>query len=179
MEYRLSGKISLDDYIQFNRSHRKHGFALILRLVVYPLIIIFGVIYLFPTFQDLQSFIDIYGFSSLEIVKIFTPLIFLIIFLILFYTIGMRLIYKRHYNANKMLQQSQNIIINEQCISITLESGNTNLTKEDINKIYFDKDSIYIYSGINMGHIIKKRFLENENDFENLVNFVKVNFGKN
>jgi hypothetical protein len=176
MKYRLSGKISLDDYIQFNRSHRKHGFSLIFRLVFYPLLFIFVVVSLIP---DLEFFKDLFFISPLKLVKIFFPFIFLIIFLIFFNTIGMRLIYKRHYNANKMLQQTQNIIINEQCILITLESGNTKLTKENINKIYFDKDSIYIYPGINIGHIIKKRFLENENDFEELVNFVKVNFGKN
>jgi len=175
MEYRLSGKISLDDYIQFNRSHNKHGFALILRLIVYPLLIIFVVVSFIP---DLEFLKDLFSDSPLELLKIFSPFIFLIIFLIFFYTFGIRLIYKRHYNANKMLQQPQNIIINEQCISITLESGNTNLTKENINKIYYDKDSIYIYFGLNIAHIIKKRFMENENDFEELVNFVKINFGK-
>jgi hypothetical protein len=176
MEYKLTGKVSLDDYTQFNKNHNKHGFALILRLVVYPALFVFVLVSFIP---DLELFKDIFMVSPLELVKIFSPFIFLVIFLILFYTIGMRLIYKRHYNANKILQQSQNIIINEQCISITLESGNSNLTKENINKIYYDKDSIYIYSGLNIGHIIKKRFLENENDFEELVKFVKVHFGKN
>ena len=99
--------------------------------------------------------------------------------MILFNTVGMRLIYKRHYNGNKRMQQFQNIKITEQCISITTETDNTNLTKEFIRKILYDKDAIYIYSALNMAHILKKRFLENENDFDDLVKFVKINFGKN
>jgi len=39
MEYKLSGKISLDDYIQFNKNHRRHGIPSIVRLVFYPLLI--------------------------------------------------------------------------------------------------------------------------------------------
>jgi hypothetical protein len=175
MEYKLYGKVSLNDFIQFNKSHHKHGFSLILRLVVYPIIIIFIVISIIP---DLEYFKYLLKDSPLDLLKIFHPFLILIIFLILYFTIGMPLIYKRHYNANKMLQQSRNIIINEQCISIIAEDGNTKLTKENINKIYYDKDSIYIYSGINIGTIIKKRFMENENDFDELVKFVKINFGK-
>ena len=175
MEYKLTGKTSLDDYIQFNKTHNRHGSRLILRLVVYPLLIIFVIVSMIP---DLDFFKELFKTSPAELVKIFSPFIILAVFLIFFYTIGIRLIYKRHFNANKLLQQTQNIVINEQCISITMESAGSNLTKENINKIYYDKDSIYIYSGLNIGHIIKKRFLENENDFEELVKFVKEHFGK-
>ncbi|MDR2554086.1 MAG: YcxB family protein [Fibromonadaceae bacterium] len=175
MEYKLSGKVSLDDYIQFNKNHRKRGFSRIVRLVFYPLLIIFVVVSLIPLLEDFEY---IYSVSPLELLKIFFPFILLIIFLIFYYTIGMRLICKKHFNSNKAMQQFQNIIINEQCISITSESGNGNLTKENINKIYYDKDSIYVYTALNIGYIIKKRFLENENDFEELVKFVKINFGK-
>jgi hypothetical protein len=90
----------------------------------------------------------------------------------------MPFIYKRHYNANKSLQYPFNITINEQFISITSENGSDKLTKENINKIYYDKDSIYIYIGLNIGRIIKKRFLENEDDFGEFVKFVKENYGK-
>jgi hypothetical protein len=98
--------------------------------------------------------------------------------LILFNTVGIPLIYKRQYNANKGLQQFFNITINERCIAITTENGNTVLTKEMINKIYYDKNSIYIYTGENTAHIIKKHYMENPDDFGELVKFIKANYDK-
>ena len=176
MEYKLSGKISLKDFIQFNKSHKKHGSALTVRLVVYPLLIIFVGAALLSSYKFFRYYV--LTLPVLEIVKIFSPFIFLIIFIILLYTVGMPLIYKKQYNANKSLQQSFKITINEQCISIMTETGNNILTKDIINKIYYDKDSIYIYVGPNMAHILKKRYLENESDFGELLTFLKENYGK-
>jgi hypothetical protein len=176
MEYKLNGKISLKDYIQFNKNHKKHGAALIIRLTVYPMLIIFVAVSLFPNLDFFKYYI--FNLSPLELLKIFYPFIFLVIFLILLNIIIMPFIYKRHYNANKSLQYPFNITINDQFISITSENGSDKLTKENINKIYYDKDSIYIYIGLNIGRIIKKRFLENENDFGELVKFIKENYGK-
>jgi hypothetical protein len=176
MEYKLHGKISLKDYIQFNKNHKRHGSALLISLVVYPALLIFVLVSLLPSLNFLKYYI--FNLPPFELIKIFSPFIFLIIFLILLFTIIMPLIYKRHYNANKSLQQPCNITINEQCILITTEEGSSKLTKENINKIYYDKDSIYIYRALNIGHIIKKRFLENQDDFVELVKFVKENFGK-
>lgn len=86
--------------------------------------------------------------------------------------------YKRHYNTNKLSQYIQTININDQFISITTEISTVKLTKSDINEIKYDKDAIYIYSALNIGYIIKKRFLENENDFEAMVDFIKLNYDK-
>jgi len=176
MEYKLNGKISLKDYIQFNKNHGKHGSALIIRLVVYPALLVFVIVSILPNLDVLKY--HILDLSPLELLKVFSPFIFFVIFMILLKIIIMPFIYKRHYNANKSLQYPCNITINEQCISITTEDGSSKLTKENINKIYYDKDSIYIYRALNLGHIIKKRFLENEDDFEELVKFVKENYGK-
>ena len=176
MEYKLNGKISLKDFIQFNKNYKKHGTALITRLVVYSLLFIFIGVALFSSLDFIKYYI--LKLSPLELLKVFSPFVFLIIFLILMFTVGMPMIYKRHYNANKGLQQSFNITINEQCISIKSENGNSILTKENIHKIYYDKDSIYIYVGLNIAHILKKRYLENGGDFKELVKFVKEHYGK-
>jgi uncharacterized protein with PIN domain len=83
-----------------------------------------------------------------------------IVFWVLFNLLGMPVIYKRNYRANKSLQELQNIIINEDCILLSTENSNMKLTKEHINKIQYDKDSVYIYTGLNIGHILKKDFLK-------------------
>jgi hypothetical protein len=176
MEYNLNGKISLKDFIQFNKNHKRHGSALTLRLVVYSLLIVFIAVILLPSFNIVKYYII--NLSPLELLKVFSPFIFLIIFLILFNTVGIPLIYKRQYNANKGIQQLFNITINERCILITTDNGNTVLTKEMINKIYYDKNSIYIYTGQNTAHIIKKHYMENQDDFGELVKFIKANYDK-
>jgi len=176
VEYKLSGKVSLKDFIQFNRAHNKHGSALITRLVVYSLLLVFIAVVFFFSFDFLKYYI--FNLPPSQLVKVFSPFILLIIFIILLHTVGIPLIYKRHYNANKGLRQSFNITINEQCISITSETGNEKLKKENINKIYYDKDSIYIYLGLNIAHILKKHYMENQDDFGELVKFVKENYEK-
>jgi hypothetical protein len=47
-----------------------------------------------------------------------------------------------------------------------------------IKKIYYDKKSIYIYTGQNTAHIIKKHYMENQDDFGEMVKFVKANYNK-
>jgi hypothetical protein len=175
MEYSLNGRVSLEDYIQFNKAHQKHGFKKILRPMIYIALCIFLFYTLIP---EMDSFKELFRTDPYSIIKIFMPLIIIIIAIIIFNTIGMKLIYKKHYNSNKLLQQMQTVKINEQCICIISENGNVNFTKENINKIIYDMDSIYIYTALNIGYILKKRFLENENDFEELVQYIKKNYEK-
>ena len=175
MEYTLHGTISLKDFIQFNKNYKRHGSPLITRLVVYSLLIIFVAAALLLGFNFVKNFI--FNYSPFELIKIFSPFIILLIFLILLNTFGMPLIYKRQYDSNKDLRESFTITINGQHISITTETGNSKITKANINKIYYDKDSIYIYVGQNTAHILKKHYMENENEFEELVTFVKENYG--
>ncbi|MDR1230329.1 MAG: YcxB family protein [Spirochaetaceae bacterium] len=175
MEYNLSGKVSLDDYIQANKFQHKQGFWGIFRFILYPALLIYLA---FPFFRDMEVVISIFKTSPFTFMKILSPLVLWIVLLIIFNKIMLPFMWKRRYNANKLLQLFQNIKINEQCISITTEAFNNNLTKSNIHKIKYDKDAIYIYSGLHMGFVIKKRFLENENDFDELVSFVKTNYEK-
>jgi hypothetical protein len=176
MEYKLAGNVSLKDFIQFNKNYKRHGSTFIIRMAVYSALIVFVGVIILSSYKFFEYYI--LNLPALELLKIFSPFIVLIIFIILLITVGMPMIYKKHYNANKGLQQSFNITINEQCIFITTETGNEKLIKENINKIYYDKDSIYIYVALNIAHIIKKRYMENQDDFEDLVKFVKEHYGK-
>ena len=175
MEFIFNGKVTFSDYKQFNRTYSNRGFIKYFRIVLYSGLIIFIGFTIFP---EKDIFLDIFKKSPAEFIKLFIPLIFLILFIIIFNKIIMPLIYKRHYNGNKMLQYTQNIKINENNITISTDNSNTVYQKSDINKILYDKDSVYIFIGINIGNIIKKRFLENENDFDTFKQFIKDNYGK-
>lgn len=168
MEYNLSGTISLNDYIQFNKFHAKQGFRKILHIVLYSFLIIYFAYTIFSIETSLPS--------NVLFLIVLVIIIVIAILVILLNTVIMRLVYKKHYNANKSLQQVQNIKINEQSISILTEDGSMIFTKSNINKIKYDKDTIYIYQSLNVANIIKKRFLENENDWGELVDFVKQHY---
>jgi hypothetical protein len=103
----------------------------------------------------------IYTFKTNPIIllKNFTPLIIFVIILIPFNIFLMPIIYKKIYNADKSLQQYRKIKITDEFISITTETENINLRKTNINKIEYDKDSIYIFVGLKV-HIIKKDSLK-------------------
>ena len=165
MEYYLNGKANLEDYIQFNEIQLKQTYEL-LRILKY--VGLFSLI-----------FSAALSFFILKNIKIFTTLIiFLIVYIILYILLKplMNLLFKIEYNKNKHLQQ--NIKINEKNISIITEIDNINITKENIKNIIYDQDSFYIFTKLNKRYIFKKRFLENENNFEEIINFIKINYGK-
>jgi hypothetical protein len=184
MEYTMNGKISLDDYIQFNKVHRKQGFTKIRRIIFFSIAFIFGIYLGFDL--DIRNIgITIgkikeltFGYIILIISMVIIFFAFIVLLLFLFKRIVLHFIYKKYYYSDKILQQVQNYKINEINILITTESISSNYSKDNIQKIIFDKDSIYIYLGLNRAEIIKKRFLENEIEFEELVNFIKLNYCK-
>ncbi|QQO10041.1 YcxB family protein [Breznakiella homolactica] len=175
MEYNLKGKISLADYIQFNKTYQKKT-GRVFSCVLYSGLVVF---LLYTFYQNYNVLIAVLRESPFFIIRTFMPIIIFILFLIVLKTIILPIIYRRHYYANKKLQETQNIRITEECISIAGETYTNNLTKSQIKNILFDKDSIYIFEGINIGHILKKRFLENEDDFTQLINFIKSNYKNN
>jgi hypothetical protein len=175
MEYNLTGKTSLDDFIQFNKFHKKHSFLGKFSIVIYLALFLYLGFNIFP---NIDTLIFALKSSPFEAFKIFLPLVIILAFIILMNIFLMPILYKKHYKSNKLMQQIQNIKINEQFISIVTETSNFKIIKSDINKIKYDKDTIYIYTALNIGHIIKKRFLENDNDFKEMVDFIKLNYDK-
>jgi len=55
MEYNLSGKINLDDYIQFNTAHQNRGFLKIFRLIIYLALFVFIVFSIVPNIETLAG----------------------------------------------------------------------------------------------------------------------------
>jgi hypothetical protein len=84
--------------------------------------------------------------------------------------------YRKLFDSNKTIGEECNYIINEKNIMINSESGNSILGEDKIYKIIFDKDSIYIFLAANLARIIKKRFLENNEEYERLILFINENY---
>jgi hypothetical protein len=175
MEYSLNGKVSFDDYVQYQYAQIKTSSFKNFKFIFFLIIFIFFVINIYP---HIGMFILYIKTSPFGFLKNFIPLIAVLIFFFLIEKIGWPVFLRKSYNANKLWQYNLNIKINEQYMSINTEIENTNITKENIFLIVYDDDSIYIWIKYKIVHILKKRFLENENDFEGLKNFIKLNYGK-
>jgi hypothetical protein len=175
MEYNLSGKVSFDDYVQYQYAQIKTSSFKNFRLILFLIIFIIFAINIYPHTGMLILYIKT---SPFDFFKNFIPLIAVLIFFFLIEKIGLPIFLRKLYNANKLWQYKLNIKINEQYISINTEIENINISKENIFLIIYDNDSIYIWIKYKIVHILKKRFLENENDFEELKNFIKHNYRK-
>jgi hypothetical protein len=184
MEFIFSGKITAEDYIQFNKTHNKKSISSRIIKIIFCLLIILVVILFFVNLNDYFNNVKMFESNNgidkpllLSVVIEFIGAIFPIIVFVLVYTIFvyiiLPIIYRKTYNSNKMLNELQNYKINEKEIIINSENGNIIIQKEKIFKIIYDKDSIYIYIGSNMAYIIKSKFFENINQFKELCEYLK------
>jgi len=110
---------------------------------------------------------------------ILTPILTIMVFLILFFIIEklfMPIVYKFHFNSYKTFYEISEYKVNKENIKIYSESINMFLTKDKINKILYDKDTIYICLGINFACIVKKYFFKNSNEFDELKIFLNENY---
>ena len=173
MEFSISGKVTLQDYIQFCKSYQKSGFFRKYNLTIFPILFLLVAYIYLPKMEVLQGMLRE---SPLDFIKIILPLIIVLAFIIVFNTAGMNAVYKGQYNADKIMRKNQNIKVGKTWITITTDAGSTNVLKSHITKIVYDKNAIYIYEGRKKGYIIKKDFMENENDFDELTHFMKTNY---
>jgi len=193
MKFNFSGKISLNDYIQYNRFIYKK-----LDKMIYVIVFIFVIInfsinlkkYFENKRMNLEYIKQIQNFSE-ENINVFSSnidlfftvilptILFIVFFLIFVFIIEkcfMPIRYKKYYNSYKTLCELTNYKITNENILISSESGNTILTKEKIYKILYDKDTIYICIGLNMAYIIKKHYFEKNDEFDELRIFLNENY---
>jgi hypothetical protein len=178
MEYKLSGKITFNDYIQFNKYFSKNSIFGKSKLLIYLLVLC---IILVLVISDLNILIEIYKSSPFNLMKIFIPLLILIFISIIYRIFIEPIISKYVFNKNKIfkvLQNNHNIKINEKSVIIETIEYNKILTKLDKINIKYSNNTIYIFNGFILELIINNRFIENENMFDEIVKFIKLNYGK-
>jgi len=181
MEYNFNGKITLEDYIQFNENIYKFPFSTKIKYIFCVFLLGIFIYIILPVLLELEPQ-EILKFFANPKVIINLILFFSIIILILVFPKILRSlmknIYKKYYDSNKTMTELCHYFITENIIKINSESEDITLRKDKINKIKYDNDSIYIYIGLNMAYIIKKHFFENDKEFEALKIFIKENFDK-
>jgi hypothetical protein len=164
MEYNFNGKLSFDDYIKLNSFYTVE-----LLLNKRISLIIFIIYFIFSI-----GFI-VYDIVIYHTIRFFDNLLPLLIFGLIWLLITKKpkILYKKSFEENKIEQEEKIFKIDEKNIKIISKSIDITLTKENIKKIRFDKDSIFIFSAQGVNYIIKSRYLEN---FNELKEFIKINY---
>jgi hypothetical protein len=101
-----------------------------------------------------------------------TYLLLYIVFVILLELFLMPFQWKKIYRSDKSASKEKYFKITEETISVTTENGNLAYNKEKINKIWFEKDRIYIFLSVVQVITIKKIYFENEKDYEEIKRFI-------
>jgi hypothetical protein len=157
MEYKLSGKITFDDFVTFNNYYLKYNLFNGWRKIVYPLLLLFMI--------SLVIFIREYYY--LLIIPIF----------ILLYCIFYKKHLKKYFQSNKFFADEQYYSITEDRIEIKTENTSTIITKDKINKIWYNKNAIYIFISSYLAYLIPRTF-SNNNEFDLLKDFINKNYEK-
>ena len=166
MEYKFNGQLSFDDFVQMNRFYMVEIFFKGKISIIFIIAIIFFI----------GSFIYNFVFyNSIRFVEDILPILFFGL-VILFAIKRPKILYKKYFEKDKMSQEEHTFIINENEISMTTENSFIKFTKDKINKIKFDKDSIYIFISENKLCIIKSRYLNNLTEFNELKDFLNLKY---
>ncbi|MDR2718106.1 MAG: hypothetical protein LBB89_08600 [Treponema sp.] len=166
MEYKFNGKLTLDDFVQTNRFYMRETLLKGKVAVIFFVAIIFF----------LGSFI--YGIILYNRIRFLEDLLPVLIFglVILFVIKRPKIMYKKYFEKDKISQEEQTFIVNENEINMSSENSYIKITKDKINKIKYDKNSIYIFISENKLCIIKSRYLKDLTEFNELKDFIKLNY---
>ncbi|GHV08655.1 hypothetical protein FACS189485_20400 [Spirochaetia bacterium] len=169
MEFNFSNQLTFKDYVQYNKTHSKNTFWGKYEILFYIVLFLFIVT---PSLFKFKNALQI------AIVHFIIPFVALVTLYLVDHLIIRPTQYKRHFKSNIRLSKIAYYKISEDTIEIKNDSEYATLKKDEIYKILFDKDSIYIYTALTLSQIIKKRSLNSENEFKELVEFIKENYVK-
>jgi len=166
MEYKISGKITFDDFLHFNKYYLNKYILMRMVIIIFTMIIISFSFWIY-------NFKDGFSFNSQDILPY-------IAFAFIIYSV-IRIVfskkrYRKLYDTNKSIEEECHYIINENSIIINSESSNSTINKKNVYKIIIDKNYIYIFWAANIYKIINNSFCENDEEYNNLVLFFRENY---
>jgi lipopolysaccharide export LptBFGC system permease protein LptF len=204
VEFEFSGKINLEDYIKYNKYIYKNIDKYIIG-TAFVIIIIYSIIKILKYFRNiklnnnyinnikslsennnsqLEDLINVSSNVNIVFEVILPIILFILLFSVLYFVLYKLCIEKifyekicaKYYDSNKLLNEYSNFKIGKDSITISSNSGNIIITNDKILKVLYDEDSIYIFIGLNMAYIIKKRYFDNDRTFDSLIIFMKENY---
>ena len=179
MEYRFNGKVSLEDFIMFQKFYLKYNVFNGWKKVLYLLFFIFLLILAISHIKEIIDAYNVNTVSQLDSLIIFSTIINIfsefsaitIIFFLLLFVLLLIIFFKKYlkkqYYSNKFFSEEQYYIFTENQIEIKTDSSCTIITKDKINKIMYNKKNIYIFISLYLVYIVPESFFNN-NEFTEL-----------
>jgi hypothetical protein len=170
MEYKFNGKLTADDFFQAKSFYMKEKFfegRTLIKIIILIILIIGYFIYTTVSNNKIRFYEDLLPILFFVIVVLFS---------MLFFFRRLKGTFKKIFETDKISHEEKTFIVNENEISISSESSSVKITKDKINKIKYDKDSIYIFISENHEEIIKSRYLKDLTEFNDLKDFIKLNY---
>jgi hypothetical protein len=207
MEFEFSGKIILDDYINYNKFVYKKFEKYVGIGLLFIIVFLYSINKIIKYFLniklnnnyinnvnglseknniEIENLINVSSNTNIMFEVILPIVLFILLVSVLYFLFKLivgKILYKKicakYYYTNKMLGEYSNYKIKNDNIIITSDSGTVIITKEKILKIFYEQYSIYIFIGLNAAYIIKRHFFQNDKDYDELVNFMKENYKGN
>jgi len=171
--FEFTGDITFDDFVQMNRYHLREVFPkkTILIITILSFLSIIG--------------LNVYNFIKNGYLSFFADILPIFIFILIWFFVWFllthmpKISFKKYYETDKIIKEKRTFCIDENTINIQGESFSNTLSKDKINKIKNDNDTIYIFTSNNALHMIKKRYLKDENEYNELKTFLETNYINN
>ncbi|MEI1280623.1 YcxB family protein [Leptospira venezuelensis] len=179
MNYKVKGRVSLEDYSKFINYHIYLSLLGGFRKFIFVFLgLVLFLFYVLPILKKLPPR------NETEIVEVSQFLArFLVIFAIalisyLFFKFRLSSRNKKTFESNKFLQDEQTFDIGENQILASSPNSNTIITKDKIHKLAFKDDAIYIFISAIQAFVIPKHYFDNDNEFGKAQNFLKEHYLK-
>lgn len=170
MAYEFSGKIRYEDFIKFNRTHMRHLFLSGKKLLLW---FVLASILLLISISDCYD-IAMHG-RPITDTSLFFILIVCAIYAILFLLFP-KFRYRKLFNSNRFLQETQSFSVTEQLISITSQSTAVQITGDKIEKLVCTPELICIYISRIQAYLIPRHYFADEEKFAEISAFIKLHF---
>ncbi len=158
-EIKLNIQLTDRDYLKFQTDHA--GYFKRSRWMIYGIFVAFFVV------SDLIG----NGFSGLSLTSIIPTVVFCSVIAISIFSFRAKI--KSAFKSDTTLQHPMEITFNNEGLIINAYRANTNPLWEGIYRYVITKNTIYVYTAENKSLIIPKRFFENENDLNTVVELLK------
>ena len=166
MEFSLKFKLSEKDFIDFNKST-----VWTLPLLEKIFLSVLAVCYLGPC-----VILFIFEIKLDEILKMFFPVLLIIILAFLYFCFLWPKLLRKSYNSDKTIQDEQTLVLSEASICQSSSKGGYTVPVQDLYKIRFFKNCIALYIGRNKAIVIPKHCFASKEEEMQVENFIKEKY---
>jgi hypothetical protein len=189
MEYKFAGKISLSDFVSFNKYNLKTSLKGARLLSFWTVIFIVFFLVIMNLYTGINYILDLKNNMNnnfkidllvtipviLNIISKF-PIVIFVMLIIIIIKVILNKICKKIFNSTEFYSEEHHFIVDEKIVEIMSESVGEVCIEDNIKNIIINKNVVYIYVALNVAYIIKNAFFCNINEYNNFKIFIKKHY---